>query len=134
MRPGLRARRAALLWAAVGLLGGPALAQAGGPPAGDPARGQRVYESKCGACHSPDVDRTGPHHAGVVGRRAGSLPGFEYSAALKASRIVWTAQTLDRWLTNPEAVVPGQEMGFQLGDAEQRADVIAYLATLKPLR
>jgi cytochrome c len=67
----------------------------------------------------------------VVGRRAGSVAGFDYSPALKASRIVWDAATLERWLTDPEALVPGQRMGYSLGDAAVRADVIAYLAMLR---
>jgi cytochrome c len=99
--------------------------------AGDPARGAQAYESRCGGCHSVLADRIGPRHAGVVGRRAGSVAGFDYSPALKASRIVWDAAALDRWLTDPEALVPGQRMGYSLADAAVRADVIAYLATLR---
>jgi cytochrome c len=66
----------------------------------------------------------------VFGRRAGSVEGFDYSAALKTSTVVWDAQRLDRWLSDPESVVMGQRMGYRLGDAALRADVIAYLATL----
>ena len=109
------------------VLAGSASAQA----AGDAGRGAAVYEAQCGACHAVAADRVGPRHAGVVGRRAGSVPGFAYSAALKASGIVWNAGTLDRWLADPEALVPGQAMGYSLADPALRADVIAYLATLK---
>ena len=98
---------------------------------GDAVRGQQVYEMRCGGCHSVETDRVGPRHAGLLGRRAGAVPGFAYSPALASSKLVWNASTLDRWLTNPEALVPGQRMGYSLSDAAQRADVIAYLSTLK---
>ncbi len=98
---------------------------------GDARRGAEVYASRCGGCHSVDADRVGPRHAGVFGRHAGAVEGFDYSAALKASAIVWDAKTLDLWLTDPESLVPGQRMGYSLGDAALRADVIAYLSTLK---
>lgn len=97
---------------------------------GDAVRGQEVYE-RCAACHSPDVDRIGPHHRGVVGRKAGSVPGYDYSDGLRKSQIVWSARTLNRWLTDPQAFVPGAKMFFRVSDPTQRADVIAYLATLK---
>lgn len=97
---------------------------------GDRQRGQRAYEARCGACHSVDADRVGPRHAGVLGRRAGSVPGFDYSPALRGSTLVWSAETLERWLADPEALIPGQRMGYRLGDAAQRADIVAYLATL----
>ena len=98
---------------------------------GDAVRGARAYQTHCTECHMVDKDDTGPRHAGVVGRRAGSVPGFAYSAALKASTFTWDAALLDRWLTNPDALVPGQAMDFKLADAAVRADIIAYLGTLK---
>jgi cytochrome c len=101
--------------------------------ADDPARGQALYESRCIGCHSLDSHRVGPAHRGVVGRRAGSAPGFSYSMALKGANFIWTAQNLDLWLTNPEALVPGQTMGFRVEDAQDRADLIAYLTGLKNL-
>ncbi|MFA5119682.1 cytochrome c family protein [Zavarzinia sp.] len=99
--------------------------------AADAERGKTLYESRCGACHSPDADRVGPHHRGVVGRVAGSVPGFAYSPALKASGLTWTPELLDRWLTDPAALVPGSRMGFRVGSAADRADIVAYLETLK---
>ncbi|MBS0462014.1 MAG: c-type cytochrome [Proteobacteria bacterium] len=99
---------------------------------GDAQRGKLAYEERCGACHSVDTDRVGPRHAGIVGRRAGSVPGFAYSDALRSSRLVWNPVLLDRWLTNPEALVPGQRMGYQVTDPQVRADIIAYLGTLPP--
>jgi cytochrome c len=98
---------------------------------GDAQRGESLSEARCGGCHSVDADRVGPRHAGVVGRRAGSVPGFAYSEALRRSGITWDAAMLDRWLTDPEALVPGQGMGYRLDDPQERADVVAYLATLR---
>ena len=100
--------------------------------AGDATRGAEAYEARCGGCHSVESDRVGPRHAGIVGRRAGSVAGFAYSPALKASGFTWDAARLERWLSDPEALVPGQRMGYRVDDAAVRADVIAYLATLKP--
>lgn len=96
-------------------------------------RGQAVYEARCSGCHSVDAHRVGPLHRGVVGRRAGALQGFEYSPALQHSKLVWTRATLKDWLANPESVIPGQGMNYQLADEREREDVVAYLATLKPL-
>ena len=98
---------------------------------GDAAHGEELYNSRCVACHSPDANRVGPRHRGVVGRKAGSLPDFNYSKAVKGSNVVWDEQTLDRWLTNPQAFIPGQRMNFRVSDPQDRADIIAYLKTLK---
>lgn len=114
-----------LLLAAVCAAAGPAWA------ASDAQRGQQVYEARCGGCHSVDADRIGPRHAGVVGRRAGSVPGFVYSEALRRSGLRWDAVLLERWLADPESLVPGQRMGYALADAQARADIVAYLATLE---
>lgn len=105
----------------------PASAQA----EGDATRGQELYESRCIACHSPDANRVGPMHRGVVGRKAGSLPDYTYSKALKAGDFVWSDETLDQWLTNPQAFVPGQKMNFKVAKPKDRADIIAYLNSLK---
>ncbi|MDI1341416.1 c-type cytochrome [Polaromonas sp.] len=120
------------------LLAGPALAQGSAgprewrtPPPGDVLRGQSLYESRCTACHAVDSNRVGPAHRGVMGRRVGSLPGYKYSEELARSRLRWTPQTLNTWLQDPEDLVAGQRMGFQVDDAQERADLIAYLATLR---
>lgn len=97
---------------------------------GDAARGQRLHEARCIGCHSVDSHRVGPAHRGVFDRRAGALPNYDYSNAVKTSGLVWTAQNLDRWLSNPEALIPGQKMGYSVSDADDRADLIAYLMTL----
>jgi cytochrome c len=98
---------------------------------GDAVRGKAVYESKCVACHSVAENRVGPKHQGVFGRRAGSAKDYEYSDALKSSRVIWNRDSLTRWLTDPEQTIAGQRMGYRLGDAKEREDIIAYLATLK---
>jgi len=97
---------------------------------GDPERGKTLY-ANCTSCHSIDDNDIGPKHRGVVGRKAGSAPDYAYSAALKASGIVWDQHTLDRWLTNPSALVPGTKMFFLVPDPQTRADIIAYLTELK---
>ena len=94
---------------------------------GDAAQGQMLFQSRCIACHSIDAHRVGPALGGVFGRRAGSAPGYQYSPAVKDSGVVWNAQTLERWLTNPEALIPGQRMGYSVADPMIRADLIAYM-------
>ena len=95
--------------------------------AADAARGQELYESRCGGCHSLDANRVGPAHRGVYGRKAGGAPNFSYSTAVKGATVVWQEKTLDAWLTNPQAVIPGQRMNFRVALPEDRADIIAYL-------
>jgi cytochrome c len=101
-----------------------------GLPPGDPARGEKVY-SRCFACHAIDRDRTGPRHAGLFGRTAGSVPGFPYSPAMKkagANGLVWNDETLDKFLQNPTKFVPGTRMGYAgVKDDQERADLLAYL-------
>jgi len=97
---------------------------------GDSAHGKTLYQA-CQACHSIDDNDLGPRHRGVVGRRAGSVADYNYSSALKNSGLTWDPATLDRWLSNPSALVPGTKMYFTIPDAQARADIIAYLAELK---
>ena len=97
---------------------------------GDAQRGQQLYQQLCAACHSPDYNGVGPAHRGVFGARAGTARGYSYSTALAASKLRWDAQNLDRWLAGPEALVPGQKMGVSVPGAQDRVDLIAYLATL----
>jgi cytochrome c len=94
--------------------------------AGDAARGEALYEA-CQDCHSLDKNDVGPRHRGVFGRKAASLPDYDYSDALKSANIVWNEETLDKWLTDPQAVAPGAKMFFHLDNPQDRADVIAYL-------
>jgi cytochrome c len=100
---------------------------------GDAARGRDLYEQRCIACHAIDANRVGPMHRGVHGRRAGGVPGFAYSAALRTSPIVWDDRTLDRWLADPQKLIPGQRMNFRVADPRDRADIIAWLR-LNPAR
>jgi len=95
----------------------------------DAGKGERVF-NKCKACHKIEdgANATGPHLYGVVGRDVGAADGFGYSGSLKAVADVWTPQELDAFLENPSGYAPGTSMGFSgLGDAEDRANVIAYL-------
>lgn len=96
-------------------------------PPGDPARGEAIHE-RCLACHALAYDRTGPRHCGLLGRRAGSVAGFNYSGAMRHSQLVWDAQTLDRFLADPLEAVPGTSMGYAgIADRQERADLITYL-------
>jgi cytochrome c len=95
--------------------------------ADDAKAGEAIY-SRCLACHALAYDRTGPRHCGLLGRRAGSVEGFEYSEAMRRSKIVWNEKTLDRFLANPPNAVPGTAMGYAgITDRKERADLIAYL-------
>ncbi|MEZ5689931.1 MAG: c-type cytochrome [Caenibius sp.] len=90
--------------------------------------------SQCTGCHSTEPGKAlfGPSLAGVAGRRAGSLPGYTYSPALKASGLTWDAATLDKWLTSPRKAVPGTKMPFAgIADPAQRKQVVDYLMTLR---
>jgi cytochrome c len=94
---------------------------------GDAARGQILY-AECQICHQIQRNVIGPRHLGLFGRKAGSLPDYNYSTALKNSGIVWNEQTLDRWLQGPAKMVPGTKMIFAgVADPQERADIIAYL-------
>ena len=122
-------------WLAAWALGAGLLAGSLPQARGDAARGERVFQH-CYACHSVvagETDPPGPNLLGVLGRRAGVLPGFGYSPAMKAAgatrRLVWTRKTLDAFLANPQRVVPDTTMGMPgLPDARDRRDVIDYLA------
>ncbi len=115
------------LAALLGTLAAPAFAQEG-----DPAAGKRVF-NQCRACHviNREQNRVGPHLVGVVGREAGTVEGFRYSEAHLAKAeegLVWNEETLDEYLKDPAAYIPGNKMVYRgLPDAQDRADLIAYL-------
>jgi cytochrome c len=94
---------------------------------GDAARGEAIYQ-RCLACHSLEHDRVGPRHCGLFGRKAGSLPGYAYSPAMKKHGVTWNEETLDHFLENPLETVPGTKMGYAgVKNPQERADLIAYL-------
>lgn len=89
--------------------------------------GEALY-GRCLACHALRYDRVGPHHCGLAGRVAGSVPGFAYSAAMRDAGIVWQADTLDRFLAAPAAMVPGTTMTYAgIADPAERAALIDWL-------
>jgi cytochrome c oxidase assembly protein subunit 11 len=100
------------------------------PP--DPVAGGKVFATVCATCHGLDKAKEGPPLRTVFDRRAGTEPGYPYSAALKASALVWTADSLDRWLASPQTAVPGAQMPYHLDDPVRRGDIIAYLKSLAP--
>lgn len=89
--------------------------------------GKAVFEKRCGGCHALDRDKEGPRLGGVYGRKAGTIDSFQYSDALKNSKVTWSDTTLDRWLTDTETVVPNNDMSFHVESADERAAIIAYL-------
>ncbi len=103
--------------------------------AGDPADGEKIFKRYCTTCHittATGSPRQGPTLFGVVGRKAGSIEGFRYTSANKNSGLTWTAEQLDKYLTDPRAVVPGTAMAFAgVKKPDERENLIAYLATLK---
>jgi cytochrome c2 len=94
--------------------------------------GNKIFQAQCSVCHSdkPGVNGFGPSLAGVVGRQAASIPGFDSSTALKNSHLTWDAATLDQFLTDAPKKVPGTAMAVAIASSTERADLIAYLSTL----
>lgn len=129
---------------AAGLSAAPGLAQAAKPAApaaapafstlkGNAAAGEKVF-AQCKACHVTDkgVNRVGPSLHGIVGRKSGTVPGFNYSTANKNSGVTWTPEVMYTYLENPRKFMPGTKMAFAgLRNPQQRADVIAYLQQFK---
>ncbi len=112
---------------AVGLLSAPAMAA-------DAEAGAKIFKTQCAVCHSPVAGKNmvGPSLFGIVGRQSGTAPGFKYSAANKESGVTWDEGNLDKYLPNPRAFIVGTTMTYAgLKNDTQRADLIAYLATLK---
>jgi len=102
--------------------------------AADAEAGARVFRTQCGACHVVEAgkNRVGPSLFNIVGRMSGQVEGFRYSAANRDAKLIWTPEVLETYLTNPKAVVPGTTMAFVgIRNATQRADLIAYLQTVK---
>src|SRR5215467_15970876 len=120
----MRALAAAVSFASIILMfAGSALAD------GDAAKGEKIF-AKCKACHTVEAgkNKVGPSLAGVVGRKAGTAEGFNYSDAMKNSGLTWDEATLNTYLTGPKKLVPGTKMAFPgLPNEQDRLDVIAYL-------
>jgi cytochrome c len=102
--------------------------------AGDVVAGKQVFATTCGACHStePGANKIGPSLARIFGSKSGAVPGYDFSAALKAANITWDETALDKFLQNPAADVHGTTMFISVPNAENRENIIAYLKTLKP--
>ncbi len=101
---------------------------------GDMANGAKIFKLKCVICHSTQAgqNKVGPSLAGVFGRKDATAPNYSYSEAMKNSGLTWDAATLDSYLAGPRAKVPGTKMTFAgLSKESDRADIIAYLSTLK---
>jgi cytochrome c len=121
------------LLALAAALATPAVFAAGKP---DVENGKAIFKERCGICHAvnnePGGPVMGPNMAGIIGRTAGTDKDFPlYTAAMKAYGVKWNAKSLDEFLTNPLTKVPGTTMPMMLPDEKERADVVAYLSSLK---
>ena len=94
---------------------------------GDAARGKVLFEKRCTGCHALDENREGPSLRNVYGRKAGSVPTFSYSNALKASPVKWDDTSLNKWLTDTESLIPNNDMAFRVPLPAERADIIGFL-------
>lgn len=92
--------------------------------------GASLFARRCGGCHSLDGDKEGPRLRNVYGRKAGKVPGFMYSEALKKADITWDTASLTKWLTEPNDVVPDTDMDFRVPSADERTAIIGYLKQL----
>lgn len=102
--------------------------QAGAPSgAGDPAQGATLFAKRCSGCHSLTQNHQGPRLQGVYGRTSGSVADYDYSPALKKANVVWDQTTLDKWLTDPDSFIPGNNMDFLVAKPQDRQDLISYL-------
>ena len=112
-----------------------ALTSAQGAPTPNNALGKRMF-IRCAACHTVSATgprKVGPHLQGIVGRKAGAVAGFSYSPAMKASKVTWSEESLDKWLQRPQAVIPGTTMAFAgMAKPEERKALIAYLKKPSP--
>ncbi len=93
---------------------------------GDPARGQSLFEKRCTGCHALTTNHQGPALQGVFGRTSGTASGYAYSGALKKSAILWNENSLDKWLTDPDQFIPGNNMDFLVANPQDRADLISF--------
>ena len=89
--------------------------------------GKELFDRRCGGCHALDRDKEGPRLGGVYGRAAGVVTSFQYSGPLQKSTLAWTDETLDKWLADPEKLVPDSDMAFHVDSADERREIISYL-------
>jgi cytochrome c len=109
-----------------------ALAAAEPEPA---VRGRELFEKRCTGCHALDRSKTGPALRAVFGRRAGTDPNFPYSDALRASNLTWNEDKLNRWLADPDKLVPDNDMSVRMENAAEREAIVEYLKQLaRPAR
>jgi cytochrome c len=92
--------------------------------------GQQIFDKKCAKCHALDKDKEGPRLRNIFGRPVASVPSFQYSDALKSAKFSWNEISLNTWLTEPDKMVPDNDMAFHLDTAADRKAVIAYLKSL----
>jgi cytochrome c len=121
---------------AAGVLALVCLTGAAAHAAGDPAKGKAAFVRQCAICHTAEKggdNRFGPNLFGIIGRTAGTMPGFTYTNAFKnRAKWEWTEDAIGSWMMFPSTMVPGTAMGVFQGIAERdRDDLAAYLATLK---
>jgi cytochrome c len=102
--------------------------QEGAVMEGDAGRGRELFERRCTGCHAMERDREGPRLSGVFGRASGTVSGFAYSTGLKKAHIVWDDTTLEKWLADPDALVPDNNMGFSVARPQERRDLIRFLS------
>ena len=123
-------RRSHLFWAGLAatvvLVGGSILPISGQAPTSG-SSGKEIFEKRCSGCHALDRDKEGPRLGGVYGREAASVPSFEYSAALRKAKLKWTDDSLNKWLADPEKLVPGNDMSFHVESQDERREIISYL-------
>jgi cytochrome c len=90
-------------------------------------RGKELFDKRCGGCHALDRDKEGPRLGGVYRRAAGAVTSFQYSNPLQKSKLTWTEETLDKWLADPDKLVPDSDMAFHVESADERREIISYL-------
>ncbi len=119
-----------LLTAAAGIAAaGAAFAAAAQTGAGDVAKGDDAFQDRCSMCHLDNGLGQGPSLKGVVGRKAGAVPDFPYTDAMKNAGLTWTPENLDKLLQDPAKLVPGTAMPMAVSDPAERRNLIAYLAS-----
>jgi cytochrome c len=96
----------------------------------DTVRGKEAFDKRCAGSHGLDQTKEGPKPRHIYGQRSGATPGFRYSDELKKAHLIWDESALDKWLQDPEKLVPDNDMSTRVPDAADRANIIAYLRSL----